>query len=86
MHPCDTAAQELAHIRGMIVQLERLLEGHDMGQATFVMAPEYWRARINALLKELQLPAALEKDARAMLLRLHALSMPPGIVRSQNDA
>lgn len=69
----------------MILQLERLLKGHDMGRATFVMAPEYWRARIKALRNELELPAALEKDARAMLLRLHSLSMPPGSVRSQND-
>lgn len=76
MHPCDTAAQELAHIRAMILQLERLLEGHDMGQATLVMAPDYWRARINALRKESQLPTGLEKDARAMLLRLHSLTMP----------
>jgi hypothetical protein len=77
MHSCDHAAQELAHIRDMILQLERLLHGPDTGPATPVMLPDYWRARIAAI-QESQLPAALEQEVRTLLARLDALCAESG--------
>jgi hypothetical protein len=77
MHP-DDHAQELAHIRDMILRIERLLQGYDTGQATPVMLPDYWRARITTIRAESQLPAVLEQEVRTLLARLDALCAESG--------
>ncbi|SEI26216.1 DUF3564 family protein [Paraburkholderia hospita] len=43
-------AQELAHIRVMIAQLELLVREDDIRWTNQVNSPDYWRARINAIL------------------------------------
>ncbi len=68
----DDYAQELAHLRAMILQVERLIHDHDAGQGTPVTSSDYWRARVNAL-READLPRPLELQARALLARLDAL-------------
>jgi len=78
MDSYDHVAKELAHIRAMILQLERLLQGHVIGQATLVTSPDYWRARINAVRAESQLPATLEQQVRALLAQIDALTAETG--------
>jgi hypothetical protein len=72
----DEYAQELEHIRTMILQVERLIHDDDPGQATAVTSPDYWRARLNAV-AEAGLPAAFEPQVRALLVRLDALRAAP---------
>ncbi|OUL75672.1 hypothetical protein [Paraburkholderia hospita] len=71
MSYANHAAQELAHIRAMILQLEHLVHDNDTGQMTVVTSPDYWRARLNAVLAA-GLPPALEVQGRALLARLNA--------------
>ncbi|MBU7443526.1 hypothetical protein [Paraburkholderia fungorum] len=74
MHPYHHVAQELSHIRAMIGQLEHLVPRHDIGQATPVTSPDYWRARIDAVRADgSALPAGLEQQVRGLLARLDAL-------------
>ena len=68
----DDYARELAHIRTMIGQVERLIHENDSGPATAVASPDYWRARLNAVL-EAELPPTLEPQVRALLARLDTL-------------
>jgi hypothetical protein len=72
----DEYAQELEHIRTMILQVERLIHDDDPGQATAVTSPDYWLARLNAVV-EAGLPAAFEPQVRALLARLDALRAAP---------
>jgi hypothetical protein len=81
MNSYDHVAQELAHIRAMIQQLEHLLQEHDIGQTTLVASPDYWRARINAVRADSQLPATLEQQVRALLARIDALRTESGGAR-----
>ncbi len=72
----DDYARELAHIRTMILQVERLVHDDDSGQATPVTSPDYWRARLNSVV-EAELPATFEPQIRALLARLDALRGAP---------
>ncbi|MPW22914.1 hypothetical protein GCT13_40550 [Paraburkholderia sp. CNPSo 3157] len=72
MNYADQAARDLVHIRTMILRLEHLVHDNDTGEASPVTSPDYWRARINALLAA-KLPPVLEMQARALLVRLDAL-------------
>lgn len=73
MHPNDHVAQELAHIRAMILQLEHLLSADDSANSLPVLSPDYWRARINGVRGTPGLPASLVDETRALLSRLDAL-------------
>ncbi|TCG05061.1 hypothetical protein BZM27_36620 [Paraburkholderia steynii] len=73
MNYADQAAQDLVHIRAMILRLEHLPHEKDTGAASSVTSPDYWRARIEAL-STVGLPPALEVQARALLARLDAIS------------
>ncbi|BFG80007.1 hypothetical protein PTKU46_80410 [Paraburkholderia terrae] len=65
-------AQELAHIRVMIAQLEHLVREDDTRWTNLVTTPDYWRARINAILAT-GLPPALEPQVRALMARLDTI-------------
>ncbi|MEM5314245.1 hypothetical protein [Paraburkholderia sp. JHI869] len=78
MHPNDQVAQELAHIRAMIFQLEHLLLEDDSANPVPVMSPDYWRARINGVRGAPGLPATLVDEAHALLVRLDALRRKSG--------
>ncbi|EIM93849.1 hypothetical protein WQE_47469 [Paraburkholderia hospita] len=65
-------AQELAHIRVMIAQLELLVREDDIRWTNQVSSPDYWRARINAILAT-DLPPALEPQVRTLLARLDTI-------------
>ncbi|MEM5425905.1 hypothetical protein [Paraburkholderia ferrariae] len=78
MHPNEHVAQELAHIRAMILQLEHLLMENDGAKSTPVMSPDYWRARINGVRGTSGLPATLEDEAHALLDCLDALREESG--------
>lgn len=58
----DQLAQELAHIRIVITQLESRLPDHCAGQVTLVMSPDYWRTRIIHVLQATDLPPDLESQ------------------------
>ncbi|MEX3968745.1 hypothetical protein AB4Y42_42665 [Paraburkholderia sp. EG286B] len=73
MHPNDHLAQELAHIRAMILQLEHLLSEDGSANSVPVMSPDYWRARINGVRGASGLPATLLDEAHVLLDRLDAL-------------
>jgi hypothetical protein len=70
-HPAE---DELRHIAGMIVRLEMLPVQHRVLQTNVVMRPDYWRARINALLIRPNLPWVITSQASALMTRLDALS------------
>jgi hypothetical protein len=72
----DEYARELAHIRTMILQVERLIHDDDPGLATPVTSPDYWRARLHAVVAA-ELPATFEPQVRALLARLDALRAAP---------
>ncbi|WP_155836968.1 hypothetical protein [Paraburkholderia mimosarum] len=78
MHPNDHAAQEIAHIRAMLQQLEQLYREHVPGHATLVTSPDYWRTRINSIRGISGLPAPLEKEVSALLNRVDALHKESG--------
>jgi hypothetical protein len=46
----DDYTQELTHIRAMILLLEHLIHNNDSGQPMPVTSPDYWRARLGAVL------------------------------------
>jgi hypothetical protein len=68
----DDYTQELTHIRAMILQLEHLIRNNDSGLPMPVTSPDYWRARLSAVL-EAGLPPALKPQVQALLARLDAL-------------
>ncbi|WP_168788080.1 hypothetical protein [Paraburkholderia aromaticivorans] len=65
-------AQELAHIRVMITQLEHLVREDNTRWTNQVSSPDYCRARINAILAT-GLPPELEPQVRALLARLDTI-------------
>jgi hypothetical protein len=70
-HPAE---DELRHIAGMIGKLEQLLVQGRVPQTNVVMQPDYWRARINAVLTRPNLPPAITSHASALMTRLDVLS------------
>jgi hypothetical protein len=72
MSAYDDVAQDLAHIRTMILALEHLGHDDDVGRPTPVTSPDYWRARINAIYAA-DLPPSFRQQASALLERLDAL-------------
>lgn len=72
MSTYDQAAHEMEHIRAMIAQLEHLIPDSSARQVSPVTSPDYWRARIEALLAA-DLPPALGPQAHALLARLDAI-------------
>ncbi len=69
------AEQELCHIKTMIDQLERLLQSDEHVMPTWtVMAPAYWRARIDGVLAAAQdLPLPIEAQASALFTKLASI-------------
>jgi hypothetical protein len=65
--------QELAHIRAMILELERMADEYH-AQRNAVLRPDYWRERIAAILVDPDLPFPLEKHATELLSRLDKIT------------
>lgn len=65
--------QELAHIRAMILELERMNDEYH-AQRNAVLKPDYWRERIAAILVDPDLPFPLEKHATELLSRLDRIT------------
>jgi hypothetical protein len=70
-HPAE---YELTHIAAMIGRLERLPVQHRVLQINIVVRPDYWRARINAVLTRPDLPPTITSQASALMKRLDVLS------------
>jgi hypothetical protein len=70
-HPAE---DELRHIASMIRQLELLPVQHGGPRTNIVVRPDYWRARINALLTRPNLPRTITSQASALMTRLDMLS------------
>ncbi|RQS61594.1 hypothetical protein DID96_32845 [Burkholderia sp. Bp8963] len=65
------AAQELAHIEAMILQLEQLVQSGNLDwRGTIVTLPDYWRARIKAVAN---VPRDLEPQVDMLLARVDAI-------------
>lgn len=75
MSTYDHAEQELEHIRAMIAFLDHVLQDNRNRQVMPVTSPDYWRARVEALLAE-RLSPTLERQAHALLERPGALGTP----------
>jgi hypothetical protein len=69
----DHVARELAHIRAMILQLGQLISDNNTARPKAVMSPDYWRARLNAVLAG-GIPNFLRPQVLVLLDRLDALS------------
>jgi len=80
-HPAEG---ELKHIAGMIVQLELLPVQCSVLPTSVVMRPDYWRARINAVITCPNLPPEITSQASALMKRLDVLSVPPDRRTSTN--
>lgn len=65
--------QELAHIRAMILELERMADEYH-AQRNVVLKPGYWRERIATILVDPDLPYPLEKHATELLSRLDRIT------------
>ncbi|BBU30742.1 hypothetical protein BTHE68_44760 [Burkholderia sp. THE68] len=74
--------QELAHIRAMILELERMADEFH-AQRNAVLKPDYWRERIATILVDPDLPYPLEKHATELLSRLDRIASAAG--RSHAD-
>jgi len=68
--------QELAHIRAMILELERMADEYRT-QHNAVLQPDYWRERIATILIDPDLPYPLEKHATELLNRLDRIASAP---------
>jgi hypothetical protein len=67
--------QELAHIERMIVELERTQGAHrGVGAHNPVMRPEYWRQRIQVLMRSPDVTEPMIQHALALLERLEHVS------------
>lgn len=69
----EFAERDLAHIRNVLGYLERSTDFVRQTEANAVVSLGYWRARVRAIQVMPQLPMHIDKQAKALLLRLDQL-------------
>ena len=69
----DFAEQDLVHIRNVLGYLECSADYVRQTEADAVVSPDYWRARVRAIVVMPSLPMHIETQAKELLVRIDRL-------------